>query len=295
MTKLLKETTATPLAKTGNLWKAVCITPGKGSSGTYSEELLREFGPTAFPKGTHSYVDHPSSSEPGRSPKNLMGVLAEDAHYEDGVGVVANLEILPHWKDFVEAVAPHTGLSIYAMGDSDLDGNVTILEAAVDNSVDLVSYAGRGGALATKLYESAVSHSEPKDSAEASADVRKENQVDVKEMQDAIAESNKALIAELLEALKPAAPAVDEVDYAAAAEAVVAESLTPTARKRVFEAIANGEKLEDALGAEKATAAEYKALYESENVEPVAGGRVVEGAAAPEYSIAAGAGIKVGA
>jgi len=294
MTKLLKETTATPLAKTGNLWKAVCITPGKGSSGTYSEELLREYGSLAFPKGTHSYVDHPTSSEPGRSPKNLMGVLAEDAYYEEGVGVVANLEVFKHWKDFVEEVGPHTGLSIYAMGDSDLDGNVTMLEAAVDNSVDLVSYAGRGGALATKLYESAISHSEPKDSSEASEDVRKENQVDVKEMQDAIAESNKALIAELLEALKPAVPVADEVDYAAAAEAVVAEKLTPTARKNIFKALSEGAKLEDALGVEKAAAAEYKALYESENVEPVAGGRVVEGAGAAVYSMAGAVGIKVG-
>ena len=294
MSKLLCETSAVPLAKTGKLWKAICITPGKGSSGTYSEELLREFGPSAFPKGTHSYVDHPSAAEPGRSPKNLMGVLAEDAYYEDGVGVVANLEILPHWKEFVEAVAPHTGLSIYAMGESDADGNVTMLESAVDNSVDLVSYAGRGGALSEKLYESAVSHSAPKDSTEASVDVRKENQVDVKEMQDALAESNKALIAALLEALKPAAPAVDEVDYAAAAEAVVAEKLTATARKNIFEALANGKSLEDALSVEKAAAAEYKALYESQNVEPIVSGRIVEGAA-KTFSMASAVGVKVGA
>jgi len=70
--------------------------------------------------------------------------------------------------------------------------------------------------------------------------------------------------------------------------------LTPTARKRVFEALANGGKLEDALGAEKAVAAEYKALYESENVELVAGGRVVEGAGAAVYSMAGAVGIKVG-
>jgi hypothetical protein len=68
---------------------------------------------------------------------------------------------MPHWKDFVEAVAPHTGLSIYAMGEGDRndDGEIIVesLVPNVQNSVDLVSYAGRpGSGLAEKLYESAL-------------------------------------------------------------------------------------------------------------------------------------------
>jgi hypothetical protein len=89
-------------------------------------------------------------------------VLAEDAHYEDGVGLVAELSIMPHWREFVEAVAPHTGLSIYAMGEGDRneDGDVVVetLMPHVQNSVDLVSYPGRSGSkLAQKLYEAAIS------------------------------------------------------------------------------------------------------------------------------------------
>ena len=161
MANLFTESGSAPV-KSGNNWRAVLITPGKGSSGVYTEAMLKEYGPKAFKKGTHSYVDHPRSEEDIRSPKNLIGVLAEDARYEKGVGLVAELEVMPHWKEFVEAVAPHTGLSIYAMGEGNYndDGEVVVenLIPHTQNSVDLVSYPGRPGSkLADKLYEQAVS------------------------------------------------------------------------------------------------------------------------------------------
>ena len=151
---------ATAPTKAGNNWRAILITPGKGSSGIYTESVLKEYGPKAFPKGTHSYVDHPNSEEEVRSPKNLMAVLSEDARYEEGVGLVAELDVMPHWKEFVEAVAPHTGLSIYAMGEGNYndEGEVVVenLIPHTQNSVDLVSYPGRPGSkLADKLYEAA--------------------------------------------------------------------------------------------------------------------------------------------
>ena len=160
MPQLLTESSSAPV-KSGNNWRAVLITPGKGSSGVYTEEMLKEYGPDAFKKGTHSYVDHPRDESDIRSPKNLIGVLAEDARYEDGVGLVAELNVMPHWKEFVEAVAPHTGLSIYAMGEGNYndDGDVVVenLVPHVQNSVDLVSYPGRPGSkLADKLYEAAM-------------------------------------------------------------------------------------------------------------------------------------------
>lgn len=161
MANLFTESGSAPV-KSGNNWRAVLITPGKGSSGIYTEEMLKEHGPKAFKKGTHSYVDHPRSEEEVRSPKNLIGVLAEDARYEKGVGLVAELEIMPHWREFVEAVAPHTGLSIYAMGEGGYNDNgemvVESLIPHIQNSVDLVSYPGRPGSkLADKLYEAAIS------------------------------------------------------------------------------------------------------------------------------------------
>ena len=161
MSTLLSESAIAPTkTKSGN-WRAVLITPGKGSSGVYTESMLKKHGPVAFPKGTHSYIDHPNKEGEVRSPKNLMGVLAEDAYYEEGLGLVAELQVMPHWKEFVEAVAPHTGLSIYAMGEGEYNENgelvVESLTPHTQNSVDLVSYAGRPGSkLADKLYEAAI-------------------------------------------------------------------------------------------------------------------------------------------
>jgi hypothetical protein len=161
MTNLLMESTSPPVKSEDGTWRAVLITPGKGSSGIYTESMLREYGPKAFKKGTHSYVDHPRDEGEVRSPKNLIGVLAEDARYENGVGLVGKIRVMDHWKEFVEAVAPHTGLSIYAMGEGNYndEGEVVVenLIPHTQNSVDLVSYPGRPGSkLADKLYEAAV-------------------------------------------------------------------------------------------------------------------------------------------
>lgn len=153
--KLLHESSAVPLAPLAEGYKAVLITPGQGTSGKYSESMLREHAATAFPPGTHAYVDHPTEQNPGRSPEKLIGVYPEGATYEEGVGVVAKFVPMPHWAAFVEAVAPYTGLSIYAMGESDASGNVTSLVADTQNSVDLVSYPGRSGS-GLKMYESAI-------------------------------------------------------------------------------------------------------------------------------------------
>lgn len=280
----LRESSAT-LAKAGpTRWKAVLITPGQGSSGVYSEALLKEYGPAAFPKGAHSYVDHPSEGE-GRSPKNLLGVLAETAHYEENVGLVGELEVMPHWADFVEAVAPYTGLSIFAAGTAtkDGDGNVIVesLEYNRTNSIDLVSYAGRGGSLAERLYESAVHSAAPaieileetsvnsaENSGTALAESRsttKENTVEITELGekvDKIAEGLAALTAVLtpLAESLTAAEHVDEtekeqeeIDFARVAEAAIAAGLPAASRKAVYEKVRFGvATVEDVIAEQKA-------------------------------------------
>ena len=289
-------------ATKGN-WEIRVIEAGEGSSGYYPAEVLERDGSKAFPKGTRMFANHDGWEDMmnGGDIRRLMAKTVSDATYKDGA-LYADVKVAADWVEFVKEFHEQIGVSINTVGESEFgtigeySGEiVSRLENDPYTSIDAVVAPGAGGKF-TRMLESAtkISGIREKDSAEASADVRKENQVDVKEMQDAIAESNKALIAELLEALKPTVPVADEVDYAAAAEAVVAEKLTPTARKNIFKALSEGAKLEDALGAEKAAAAEYKALYESENVEPVAGGRVVESAGAAVYSMASAVGIKVG-
>jgi len=151
-TVLFKEAASGTLERFGNRWRAVLAVPGQGSSGFYSEDVLKEYGPKALAPGAKAFIGHDDE----RSPKDMIGVYPEGAVYEDGVGLVGDLEVFPHWKEFIETVGPHAGLSIYMMGESDADGNVTKLIPDAMNGVDLVSYPGlEGSGLVEKLYEAA--------------------------------------------------------------------------------------------------------------------------------------------
>jgi len=261
--------------------------------------MLKEYGPKAFKKGTHSYVDHPRSEEDIRSPKNLIGVLAEDAHYEKGVGLVAELEVMPHWKEFVEAVAPHTGLSIYAMGEGNYndDGEVVVenLIPHTQNSVDLVSYPGRSGSkLADKLYEAAISmiaaeenteENEPEEGEEASAPMsgkegtaaktaaatesnKKEEHMELKELSDQLAELPNVVAAAVAEALAPAVETEEkeEIDVAAVAEAMVEADLPEVSRKAVYESLRAGADLAESIESQKAFVESVKSHFKEEAV-----------------------------
>lgn len=243
MTKLLRESTATPLTKSGNRWRAVLAVPGQGSSGKYSEEVLREFGPRALAPGAKAFVDH----DPKRSPKDMIGIYPDGAWYEEGVGLVGELEVFPHWKEFVETVGPHAGLSIYMMGESDEDGNVTSLIADRQNGVDLVSYAGlEGSGLAEKLYESAKL-AEQKPSA-------------------ASVQEKEAMDKELLEALAALKESIDSLatDHKAAAEAEVkAEADAEAVKIAVKEALDARKEAEKAVNDAKLLPAQAKAVLEA--------------------------------
>jgi hypothetical protein len=258
-----KESSAAPV-RDGDFWKAVLITPGKGSSAIYTEDVLRRDGAAAFPAGTHSYVNHLTEGEV-RSPEKLWGVLAEDAHYEDGVGLVAKIKVMPHWADFVEAVAPHTGLSVFVEGiASRNDAGEVMVESFVSNpmnTVDLVSWPGRAGSgLASKLYESAVRASES-DNGVTDGDIDSlteegNSDMEIKELSEQI----EALAAIVAEALAPAVEPEEkeEVDVEAVAEALVAADLPAVSRKAVYESLRNGGDLTAAIDAQQAYVAQVK-------------------------------------
>ncbi len=134
----------------------------QGSSGYYSEAMLRRDGAKAFPAGTQVYSDHPSLTEredrPERSVRDLAGKLVTAAKYERD-GLYAEVEFYPHWADIVEAMADDIGLSIRAYGTAEASTDpaiagpiITALEGS--RSVDLVTMAGAGGKLVS-LLESA--------------------------------------------------------------------------------------------------------------------------------------------
>lgn len=152
------------------------ISPGWGSSGYYSAEVLQEAAAAEIiPAGTHMYADHPTPTElkerPVRSIKDLMSVTVEAAHVatdediatwgaEPGA-LVAEVDVLPAFRDTVEHLKDAIGVSI--RGDGEInprgeapDGTVGKIVEGLEHvkSVDWVTRAGRGGKVLS-LVESA--------------------------------------------------------------------------------------------------------------------------------------------
>jgi len=68
MSTIFQEQAKAP-TKVGNNWTCCFNHARQGIVRYYPEAMLREYGPKAFPKGTHSYVDHPSREDEVRSPR----------------------------------------------------------------------------------------------------------------------------------------------------------------------------------------------------------------------------------
>lgn len=140
----------------------VIIEAGWGSSGYYSEDVLKRDGPRVFPAGTHMYLNHPTPREeaerPERSVDELVGKTVEDARMV-GNQLVSVAEIYEHWVPVIDAMADDIGLSIRGYGTEEFgekEGKsgpliTALLEA---ESIDYVTRAGAGGAIG-RLIESA--------------------------------------------------------------------------------------------------------------------------------------------
>lgn len=127
------------------------IDEGQGSSGYYSAAVLAQAArDKVFPKGTHVRVDHETLTEMGERPEGtldrLAGYLNEDAYYKDGA-LYASATINSRWRYLVDDMADVIGVSISASADRDADGNIVRLVPSPTNRCDLVTIAGRGGAI----------------------------------------------------------------------------------------------------------------------------------------------------
>src|ERR1044072_3919172 len=138
------------------------IRAGWGSSGYYSEDVLRRDGPKAFPVGTHMYLDHPTLTEdeerPERSVKDLAATIVETPRMA-GIDLVAVCELKENWKDTINAIAEDIGLSIRAYGTEEYGDAAgrsgPIITSLVEGvSVDFVTKAGAGGSIGRMIEES---------------------------------------------------------------------------------------------------------------------------------------------
>lgn len=161
---------AAAAAKTTGRLPIQFISPGWGSSGYYSPEVIAEAAETKFiPAGTHMYADHPTEAEdierPGRSIKDLMAVVVEDAYLSPDGALVGEADIVPAWRPLLETVRDHIGVSIRGSATDIVEGEAEgrrgrIIEGLLAPclSVDFVTKAGRGGKVLPVLESAATNH-----------------------------------------------------------------------------------------------------------------------------------------
>lgn len=161
MADIIREAATSTKTGPGRI-KLVLITPGQGSSGFYSPEVLEQAAKDkVWPRGTQSHINHDTAFERDDRPegnlRNLAAVLLEDAHIENGE-LVAEARVSSAWRDFVEEFGEFIGTSISAsaeVSEGEVDGRRgRIIERLIPgpfNRVDLVTVAGRGGRIAEVL------------------------------------------------------------------------------------------------------------------------------------------------
>lgn len=196
------------------------INPGWGSSGYYSPEVLERDGPNVFRSGTQMFWDHQTLTEEADRPEgslnNLAAVLVSDSRWEpngaDGPGLYADAKVFSGYKEAIEELAPHIGVSIRASGNRKLGeaaGRKGFIVESIDSakSIDFVTRPGAGGKV-LEMFESArpniTESAQPtgednRMSEELRESVEKAN-ADLKEAQERIAEQN-ALISQMNKAL----------------------------------------------------------------------------------------------
>lgn len=157
-----------PAPAAGGKFKVKLISAGWGSSGYYSQEMLAENVGGAFPAGTHVYFDHPSEAErwdrPERSVKDLVGTLVEDPVME-GDTAWSVFQPFPSYAPVIEQMKDNVGMSIRvkdaAMEWGEVEGvEGPIIKSLVPNrmnSVDIVTHAGRGGAIVSAMESARLS------------------------------------------------------------------------------------------------------------------------------------------
>lgn len=147
------------------------IQPGWGSSGFYSESVLKQAArDKVFSRGTHMYWNHPTEQEESARPegdlRDLAATLQEDAKWDatgaKGPGLYARAKVFEAFRGAVDDLAESIGVSIRALGLSKpgtVEGKtgriVEKLTRAV--SVDFVTKAGAGGEV-IRAFEAARPH-----------------------------------------------------------------------------------------------------------------------------------------
>lgn len=282
---ILRESVTEAPVKKGNRWRVIVAKPGQGSSGFYSEDLFRRDAAKIIAPGGQAFINHDDT----RNPKDMLGTYPEGSFWsEEDKAVVSELEVFSHWREFVEEVGPHCGISLYALGEADESGNVTSFIEDRLNGADLVARPGLvGSGLAEKLYESAKAHSVEEPSATVA---REERKLMDQEMKDAITGIQSALnllvTKEQTKAEEAAQVTADDEAVNQRVEAITAGlDAVEAARAELFPAQVESLRAEAKKGADVAPLIEAAKKVREEALEAV---RVTESAPGRDFGGSAG-------
>jgi hypothetical protein len=141
------------------------ISPGWGMTGYYPPEMLKE-NARKFQPGTLMFWDHPTRSEewerPERSLRDVAAVvLTEGKYLEDGIagpGIYSEVKVMPQYREAIEALGPHIGLSVFGPGKAkfgEREGRQGKIIEAIGDGIrsDFVTRPGAGGKI-VELWES---------------------------------------------------------------------------------------------------------------------------------------------
>jgi hypothetical protein len=143
------------------------IQPGWGSSGYYPAEVLERDGPGIFTTGTHMFWNHQTHAEEAERPEgdlnDLAAVLVSDARWQTngvaGPGLYADAKVFEAYRDAVNELAPHIGVSIRAQGRAvpgEMEGRKGLIVQGITSakSSDFVTKPGAGGQI-LEMFEAA--------------------------------------------------------------------------------------------------------------------------------------------
>lgn len=262
----LRESVAEAPVKKGDRYRVIIARPGQGSSGYYSEELFRRDAQKLIPPGAQAFINHGE-----RDPEKMVGIYPDGGYFdEDDKAVVGDLQVFKHWESWMAEVAPHVGVSLYALGNADEEGQVTEILEDPYNGADIVARPGLKGSKIDKLYESAVAHSEEKPSVtvaqESNGDELMEEKLDklIDLMSSLVAEKKTEDSAKAqVEADEAVAEARVE-SFAAAVKAVDEADLFDSQRETILEAAKKGADVSALIESAKTVKAEaLEAVKES--------------------------------
>jgi len=292
-----------------NTWRIKIIQAGLGSSAYYPAEVIERDGPVAFPVGTKAFIDHPTFdeewSQPERSVSKIAGKQVSEATYDPtDQALYANYKFTEAHAGFIDEFYDVLGMSIYALGESEI-GTIgeytgTVLTKFVPdvlNSVDVVTAAGAGGAIISKLTESfkrlgEKGTAEPQRTKETKEKSSMDEETFKRILAEALGTQADTIATKLAEALKPAEKTSEAPDIAAVAEAVAKSELPEEGRQRVYEAIKTpGVKVEDVIASEKKYVEAIEKASEAK-LQREAFGALGGGASNDDFMVA---GIRVGA